>query len=112
MIWLVFIIILLVMFGPALCSLLGTLFSNILFVILLIISAPILGVIANHYDNKLNRLKAEIDMATQQGEDNRRLFMLNLNYQECEERREKVMSTTICIITVSAIIMFYIFIVI
>ena len=42
------------------------------------------------HDRKLNNIKAELEKAMDENQSEAAVYILNMKYQECEERREKI----------------------
>lgn len=57
-----------------------------------LLTAPLIWCVNFVHDRKQNTIKAELEKAEDENQSKAAIYILNMRYQECEERRDKITS--------------------
>ena len=82
-----------VILGPVLWPLITSCISSVFVTGLMVLAAPFIWII--DYLCKRQQKRIQIDKAIEEGADKGRLYFLNMQYEEAEERQEKLINFTV-----------------
>lgn len=91
---LIMLIVFVVVAGPALWSLATTYITGAIAAGLVVLTAPVMWIILYFCERQQKRIQLQIDKAIEDGADQGRLYALNMQYKEAEERQEKLTKFT------------------
>ena len=97
-----------VILGPALWPLITSCFSGVFVTALLVLAAPFIWIIDYFCKRQQKRIQIKIDKAIEEGADKGRLYFLNMQYEEVEERQEKLINFTCTAIALTVFIIIFI----
>ena len=83
-----------VAFGPILISWASTCITAAITTCLIVISAPFMWVILYFCERQQKRIQLQLDKAIEEGADKGRIYFLNMQYKEAEEREERLTKFT------------------
>ena len=83
-----------VILGPVLWPLITSCISSVFVTGLIVLTAPFIWIIDYFCKRQQRRIKIKIDKAIEEGADKGRLYFLNMQYEEAEERQEKLINFT------------------
>lgn len=79
-----------IIFAPLVWSVFQSVTVTLLTSASILLTAPLMWCVNFMHDRKLNNIKAELEKAKDQNQSEAAVYILNMKYQECEERREKI----------------------
>ena len=99
-----------VILGPVLVPLITSCMSSVFVTGLLVLAAPFIWIIDYFCKRQQRRIKIRIDKAMEEGADKGRIYFLNMQYEEAEERQEKLVNFTCTTIALTVFIIIRVFI--
>lgn len=79
-----------IIFAPLVWSVFQSVTVTLLTSASILLTAPLMWCVNFMHDRKLNNIKAELEKAMDENQSEAAVYILNMKYQECEERREKI----------------------
>ena len=97
-----------VILGPVLWPLITSCISSVFVTGLMVLAAPLIWIIDYFCKRQQKRIQIKIDKAIDEGADKGRLYFLNMQYEEAEERQEKLINFTCTAIALTVFIIIFI----
>lgn len=94
--------------GPALWSLATTYITGAIAAGLVVLTAPVMWIILYFCERQQKRIQMQIDKAIEDGADQGRLYALNMQYKEAEERQEKLIRFTCTTIALTIFVLIFV----
>lgn len=101
-------IVFVVVAGPALWSLATTYITGAIAAGLVVLSAPVMWIILYFCERQQKRIQMQIDKAIEDGADQGRLYALNMQYKEAEERQERLIRFTCTTIALTIFVLIFV----
>ena len=79
-----------IIFAPLVWSVFQSVTVTLLTSASILLTAPMMWCVNFMHDRKLNNIKAELEKAMDENQSKAAVYILNMKYRECEERREKI----------------------
>ena len=79
-----------IIFAPLVWSVFQSVTVTLLTSASILLTAPLMWCVNFMHDRKLNNIKAELQKAMDENQSEAAVYILNMKYRECEERREKI----------------------
>lgn len=79
-----------IIFTPLVWSVFQSVTVTLLTSASILLTAPLMWCVNFMHDRKLNNIKAELQKAMDENQSEAAVYILNMKYRECEERREKI----------------------
>ena len=89
-----------VILGPVLWPLITSCISSVFVTGLMVLAAPFIWIIDYFCKRQQKRIQIQIDKAIEEGADKGRLYFLNMQYEEAEERQEKLTTIALTVFTI------------
>ena len=105
---LIMLIVFVVVAGPALWSLATTYITGAIAAGLVVLTAPVMWIILYFCDRQQKRIQMQIDKAIEDGADQGRLYALNMQYKEAEERQERLIRFTCTTIALTIFVLIFV----
>ena len=93
---------------PVLWPLITSCISSVFVTGLMVLAAPFIWIIDYFCKRQQKRIQIKIDKAIDEGADKGRLYFLNMQYEEAEERQEKLINFTCTAIALTVFIIIFI----
>ena len=97
-----------VILGPVLWTLITSCISSVFVTGLMVLAAPFIWIIDYFCKRQQKRIQIQIDKAIEEGADKCRLYFLNMQYEEAEERQEKLINFTVTTIALTVFTIIFI----
>lgn len=94
--------------GPALWSLATTYITGAIAAGLVVLTAPVMWIILYFCERQQKRIQLQIDKAIKDGDDQGRLYALNMQYKEAEERQERLIRFTCTTIALTIFVLIFV----
>ena len=94
--------------GPALWSLATTYITGAIAAGLVVLTAPVMWIILYFCERQQKRIQMQIDKAIEDGADQGRLYALNMQYKEAEERQERLIRFTCTTIALTIFVLIFV----
>ena len=101
-------IVFVVVAGPALWSLATTYITGAIAAGLVVLTAPVMWIILYFCERQQKRIQLQIDKAIEDGADQGRLYALNMQYKEAEERQERLIRFTCTTIALTIFVLIFV----
>lgn len=101
-------IVFVVVAGPALWSLATTYITGAIAAGLVVLTAPVMWIILYFCERQQKRIQMQIDKAIEDGADQGRLYALNMQYKEAEERQERLIRFTCTTIALTIFVLIFV----
>lgn len=101
-------IVFVVVAGPALWSLATTYITAAIAAGLVVLTAPVMWIILYFCERQQKRIQMQIDKAIEDGADQGRLYALNMQYKEAEERQERLIRFTCTTIALTIFVLIFV----
>ena len=105
---LIMLIVFVVVAGPALWSLATTYITGAIVAGLVVLTAPVMWIILYFCERQQKRIQMQIDKAIEDGADQGRLYALNMQYKEAEERQERLIRFTCTTIALTIFVLIFV----
>ena len=105
---LIMLIVFVVVAGPALWSLATTYITAAIAAGLVVLTAPVMWIILYFCERQQTRIQMQIDKAIEDGADQGRLYALNMQYKEAEERQERLIRFTCTTIALTIFVLIFV----
>lgn len=105
---LIMLIVFVVVAGPALWSLATTYITGAIAAGLVVLTAPVMWIILYFCERQQKRIQMQIDKAIEDGADQGRLYALNMQYKEAEERQERLIRFTCTTIALTIFVLIFV----
>lgn len=105
---LIMLIVFVVVAGPALWSLATTYITAAIAAGLVVLTAPVMWIILYFCERQQKRIQMQIDKAIEDGADQGRLYALNMQYKEAEERQERLIRFTCTTIALTIFVLIFV----
>lgn len=96
-----------VIIGPALWPLITSCISSVFVTGLIVLAAPFIWIIDYFCERQQKKIMIQINKATEEGADKGRIYFLNMQYKEAEERQEKLVKFTCTTIALTCFILIF-----
>ena len=104
---LIMLIVFVVVAGPALWSLATTYITGAIAAGLVVLTAPVMWIILYFCERQQKMIQMQIDKAIEDGADQGRLYALNMQYKEAEERQERLIRFTCTTIALTIFVLMF-----